>query len=65
MVYLPKFKLKELVDSVLLLPELSNINLWFLSYFVSLPLLIVRDLYRNLSGFKVSKFNPAKGEVAF
>lgn len=63
--YLPTFSLKNLIESVLSTPKLTNINLWFLSYLVSLPLLVVRDLYKNLSGYNISKFNPAKGELAF
>lgn len=63
--YLPSFSLKTLIESVLSSPKLVNINLWFLSYLVSIPLLVVRDLYKSLSGYNISKFNPAKGELAF
>ncbi|WP_404389794.1 hypothetical protein [Pseudoalteromonas phenolica] len=65
MIYLPDFKLAKLVNSVLSSPTCLNIHLWILSYFVSLPMLVVRDLYKNLSGYSLSKFNPTKGELAF
>ncbi|WP_133408054.1 hypothetical protein [Parashewanella tropica] len=63
--YLPTFTFTGMHESVLASPKLSNINLWFLSYFFSVPILIVKDLLKNLSGYSISKFNPSKGELAF
>lgn len=64
-IYLPNFSVNGTYESVLLSPNLHNLDLWIVSYILSLPLLILRDLYKTLSRHNISRFNPVKGELAF
>jgi hypothetical protein len=64
-IYLPKFSPNLVLESILTLPNIENPYLWLVSYFIALPLLISKDIYRHIGKLNLIKFNPMKGEVAF
>ncbi|GAA6169039.1 hypothetical protein [Sessilibacter corallicola] len=42
----------------------NNPNLWLWSYLVSLPLVVIRDAYKAVHSFNITRINPFKGEIA-
>ncbi|MDO6446342.1 hypothetical protein Q4493_11215 [Colwellia sp. 1_MG-2023] len=64
-VYIPEQSPKLVLNSIFSSPSIYNIHLWLVSYFIGLPILIAKDLYRHLGKLNLTKFNPMKAEVAF
>ncbi len=61
----PKLTFISILSDVIQHPIYSNYKLWLLIYCISLPILVLRDGYRNIHKYSITKFNPLKGDVAF
>lgn len=62
-VYVPDFKIGISFNNIISNHNLTNINLWIFSYFVSFPIIVFKDGYKHLHKHKITKLNPFKGEV--
>lgn len=44
--------------------SLNNPNLWLWSYLAAFPLVVIRDAYKAVHSFNITRINPFKGEIA-
>lgn len=65
MTYMPEYSLKHISSKFLKSGVIDFFSLVLIIYVISILILSIKDVFKILPKFNLTKFNPLKGEVAF
>lgn len=65
MLKVPGFDFKHLASGIAKEPSFSNFQIWFLSFVLAMPFVLLRQVMVSAHNLKLTKFSLTKGEVAF